>query len=57
MYTDTIYANTSGSNYSTIVVDDSGNLREAAFNGEAKYICAHPLISLVEGASGLGAVD
>ncbi len=43
MYTDTYYANTSGSAYSTIFVSEEG-LKEGAFDGDAKFICAYPLV-------------
>jgi hypothetical protein len=42
-YTDTYYANTSGSAYSTIVVNKEG-LKEIAFNNGARYICAYQLV-------------
>jgi hypothetical protein len=42
-YTDTYYANTSGSAYSTIFVSQEG-LKEGAFDGDAEYICAYPLV-------------
>jgi len=42
-YTDTYYANTSGSAYSTIFVSKEG-LKEGAFDADAEYICAYPLV-------------
>lgn len=42
-YTDTYYANTSGSAYSTIFVSQEG-LKEGAFDGDAEYICAYQLV-------------
>jgi hypothetical protein len=43
MYTDSYYANTSGSAYSTIAVSQEG-LKEMAFDSDAMYICAYPLV-------------
>jgi hypothetical protein len=42
-YTDTYYANTSGSSYSTIFVSEEG-LKEGAFDEDAEFICAYPLV-------------
>jgi hypothetical protein len=42
-FTDTFYANTSGSQYSTIFVNSEG-LKEGAFNNPARYICAYQLV-------------
>jgi hypothetical protein len=42
-FTDTYYANTSGSQYSTIFVNSEG-LKEGAFNNPARYICAYQLV-------------
>jgi hypothetical protein len=43
MYTDSYYANTSGSAYSTIFVSEEG-LKEGAFDSDGRYICAYPLV-------------
>jgi hypothetical protein len=43
MYSDSYYANTSGSQYSTIFVSQEG-LKEGAFDSNAKFICAYPLV-------------
>jgi hypothetical protein len=42
-YTDTYYANTSGSAYSTIF-DSQEGLKEGAFDADAEYICAYQLV-------------
>jgi hypothetical protein len=42
-YTDTYYANTSGSAYSTIFVTQN-EMKEGAFDGDAEYICVYPLV-------------
>jgi hypothetical protein len=46
MYTDSYYANTSGSSYSTVFASEEGPefLKEGAFDTDAKYICAYPLV-------------
>jgi hypothetical protein len=43
-YTDSIYSNTSGGNYRTIVVDGTGALTEQAPSSPARYICAYELV-------------
>lgn len=43
-YTDTYYANTSGVNYRTIVVNGTGAMTEQAFDSDAEYICAYSLV-------------
>jgi hypothetical protein len=42
-YSDTYYANTSGSGYSTIFVSQN-ELKEGAFDQDAEFICAYPLV-------------
>jgi hypothetical protein len=42
-FTDTYYANTSGSAYSTIFVNKEG-FKEGAFNTGGRYICAYQLV-------------
>jgi hypothetical protein len=42
-YTDTYYANTSGSAYSTIFVTQN-EMKEGAFDANAEYICVYPLV-------------
>jgi hypothetical protein len=42
-FSDSYYANTSGSEYKTIVVDQN-NMLEKAFDEDAEYICAYPLV-------------
>jgi hypothetical protein len=42
-YTDTYYANTSGSSYSTIFVTQN-EMKEGAFDQDAEYICVYPLV-------------
>jgi hypothetical protein len=42
-YTDTYYANTSGSSYSTVFVSQN-DIKEGAFDANAEYICAYPLV-------------
>ena len=43
-YTDTIYANTAGANYSTIVVDGTGAFTEQSIATPAHYVCAYSLL-------------
>jgi hypothetical protein len=43
-YTDTIYSNTSGGNYRTIVIDGTGALTEQAPSSASRYICVYPLV-------------
>ncbi len=43
-YTDEIYANTSGANYSTVVIDGTGAITEQSVSTPAHYICAYPLV-------------
>lgn len=43
-FTDSYYANTSGVNYRTIVVDGTGTLTEVEVDSPAEYICAYPLV-------------
>jgi hypothetical protein len=43
-YTDSIYSNTSGGNYRTIVIDGTGALTEQAPSSAAHYICAYQLV-------------
>jgi len=43
-YTDTIYSNTSGGNYRTIVIDGTGALTEQAPSSPSRYICVYELV-------------
>jgi hypothetical protein len=43
-YTDTIYSNTSGGNYRTIVIDGTGALTEQAPSTASRYICVYQLL-------------
>jgi hypothetical protein len=43
-YTDSVYSNTSGGNYRTIVLDGTGALTEQAPSSAAHYICAYQLV-------------
>jgi hypothetical protein len=43
-YTNEVYANTEGSNYSTVVVDGTGAITEQAVNQPARYTCVYPLV-------------
>jgi hypothetical protein len=43
-YTDEIYANTAGTNYSTVVVDGTGAITEQSITTPSKYTCAYPLV-------------
>ncbi len=44
-FTDEYYANTSGSNYKTLVIDGTGTITEFPIEGqEAEYICAYSLV-------------
>jgi hypothetical protein len=43
-YTDTIYANTAGTNYSTIVLDGTGAFTEQSTETPSRYICAYELL-------------
>lgn len=43
-YTDSVYANTAGVNYSTIVVDGTGEFTEQSTETPAHYVCAYALV-------------
>ncbi|MGH7877679.1 MAG: hypothetical protein ACRENM_08405 [Candidatus Dormibacteraceae bacterium] len=43
-YTDSYYANTSGANYSTVVIDGTGAITEQSVSTPSRYICAYPLV-------------
>jgi hypothetical protein len=43
-YTDEVYANTSGANYSTVVVDGTGAITEQSVNSPSRYFCVYPLV-------------
>lgn len=43
-YTDTVYSNTSGGNYRTIVIDGTGALTEQAPSTASRYTCAYQLV-------------
>jgi hypothetical protein len=43
-YTDEVYANTSGANYSTVVVDGTGAITEQSTATPSRYTCAYPLV-------------
>jgi hypothetical protein len=43
-YTNEVYANTEGSNYSTVVVDGTGAITEQAVNQPSRYTCVYPLV-------------
>ena len=43
-YTDEIYANTAGTNYSTVGVDGTGAITEQSITTPSKYTCAYPLV-------------
>jgi hypothetical protein len=43
-YTDEIYANTAGTNYSTVVVDGTGAFTEQSTETPARYICTYQLL-------------
>lgn len=43
-YTNEVYANTEGSNYSTVVVDGSGAITEQSVGQPARFTCVYPLV-------------
>lgn len=43
-FTDTYYANTAGVNYSTVVIDGTGELSEQSVTSPGHYVCAYALI-------------
>jgi hypothetical protein len=43
-YTDAVYANTAGSNYSTVVVDGTGAITEQGIDEPSRYTCVYPLV-------------
>jgi hypothetical protein len=43
-FTDTYYANTSGSNYRTVVVDGTGSITEKEVTAPGHYVCVYPLV-------------
>lgn len=43
-YTDSVYSNTSGGNYRTIVVDGTGALTEQSPSSSSRYICVYQLV-------------
>jgi hypothetical protein len=43
-YTDDVYANTSGANYSTVVIDGTGAITEQSISTPSRYTCAYPLV-------------
>jgi hypothetical protein len=43
-FTDSYYGNTAGSAYTTVVVDGTGAIKEAAINNAGHYVCAYALV-------------
>jgi hypothetical protein len=43
-YTNEVYANTSGSHYSTVVVDGTGTITEQSIVTPSRYTCVYPLV-------------
>jgi hypothetical protein len=43
-YTNVVYANTAGSNYSTVVVDGTGAITEQGTTEPSRYTCVYPLV-------------
>jgi hypothetical protein len=43
-YTDSVYANTAGVNYSTVTVDGTGAITEQSITSPSRYTCAYPLV-------------
>lgn len=43
-FTDSYYANTAGSSYSTVTVDGTGAITEQSITSPSKYICAYELL-------------
>ncbi|HEX7059285.1 MAG TPA: hypothetical protein VF176_05480, partial [Solirubrobacterales bacterium] len=43
-YTDSYYGNTSGSSYSTVVINGTGAVAEQSVDSPSRYICAYPLV-------------
>jgi hypothetical protein len=43
-YTDEVYANTAGVNYSTVTVDGTGAITEQSITSPSRYTCAYPLV-------------
>jgi hypothetical protein len=43
-FTDEYYANTSGVNYRTVVVDGTGAFTEQSVDSPSRYVCAYPLV-------------
>ncbi len=43
-FTDAYYGNTHGSEYTTVVVDGTGTIKEAAINNPGHYVCAYALV-------------
>jgi hypothetical protein len=43
-FTDTYYANTTGVNYRTVVVDGTGAITEQSIDSPGRYVCAYPLV-------------
>ena len=43
-YTDTVYANTTGVNYSTVVIDGTGAITEQGIGSPSRYTCAYALV-------------
>ena len=43
-YTDAVYANTAGSNYSTVVVDGTGAITEQGTTEPSRYTCVYALV-------------
>jgi hypothetical protein len=43
-YTDSYYANTTGTAYSTVTVDGTGAITEQSISSPSKYICAYALV-------------
>ena len=43
-YTDEVYANTAGVNYSTVTVDGTGAITEKGIGSPSRYTCAYPLV-------------
>jgi hypothetical protein len=43
-YTDEVYANTAGVNYSTVTIDGTGAITEQSIGSPSRYTCAYPLV-------------
>jgi hypothetical protein len=43
-YTDEVYADTAGANYSTVVIDGTGAITEQSITSPSRYTCAYALV-------------